>query len=434
MALSSSTNQQREKTASRGEARHITYTRPWLYPKQEHAIFYPRDRWGHPARFSFIEAGTKTGKTVGCIAWLFEKALFGRKGQNYWWVAPVSQQADIAYKRMLAAYPVGTFIANASKHTLTLVTIGTVITFKSAEKPDNLFGEDVYAAVYDEASRGRPESWHALRSTLTFTKGECRFIGNVKGRKNWFYLAAHKAKAGEPGRAYFKIVAADAVKAGVLDATEIEDAKRDLPEQVFKELYLAEPSDDGGNPFGLAAIASNIHPMSSGIPAVWGWDLAKSQDWTVGIALDQAGYVCRFERFQQPWDSTMTRIIACTGVVPALVDSTGVGDPIVEMLQKRSGTNFEGYHFTGPSKQKLMEALAVAIQGHELTYPKGPIVDELDEFEYEYTRTGVRYTAPEGYHDDCVCALALANMHRLTARRPMVITDAILARADQMGR
>ena len=33
---------------------------------------------------------------------------------------------------------------------------------------------------------------------------------------------------------------------------------------------------------------------------------------------------------------------------------------------------------------------------------------ELEQFEYEYTRTGVRYSAPDGQHDDTVCALALA--------------------------
>jgi len=36
------------------------------------------------------------------------------------------------------------------------------------------------------------------------------------------------------------------------------------------------------------------------------------------------------------------------------------------------------------------------------------IVRELEAFEYVYTRTGVRYSAPEGLHDDCVCSLALA--------------------------
>jgi hypothetical protein len=35
-----------------------------------------------------------------------------------------------------------------------------------------------------------------------------------------------------------------------------------------------------------------------------------------------------------------------------------VGDPILEQLQ-RSTLNYEGYQFNAPSKQKLMEGLAV---------------------------------------------------------------------------
>lgn len=68
----------------------------------------------------------------------------------------------------------------------------------------------------------------------------------------------------------------------------------------------------------------------------------------------------------------------------------------------------EPFHFTSQSKQKLMEGLAVAIQQKKITYPDGVIVDELEVFEYEYTRGGVKYSAPVGLHDDCVCALALA--------------------------
>ena len=68
----------------------------------------------------------------------------------------------------------------------------------------------------------------------------------------------------------------------------------------------------------------------------------------------------------------------------------------------------EGYHFSSTSKQKLMEGLAVAIQSNEIQYPNGAIVSELDAFLFEYTRTGVRYSAPQGVHDDCVMALGLA--------------------------
>jgi len=42
------------------------------------------------------------------------------------------------------------------------------------------------------------------------------------------------------------------------------------------------------------------------------------------------------------------------------------------------------------------------------------LTSELEAFEYEYTRLGVRYAAPEGLHDDCVCALALAVQARGT--------------------
>jgi hypothetical protein len=409
------------------------YERPVLYQKQRAAIFEPKDSLGEPARFSLTEASTKTGKTVGCIAWLFEQALKGKAGQNYWWIAPVFGQAQIAFRRMKLAVPMDLYQSTEVPPMITLVN-GTIITFKSGEKPDGLYGEDVFAAVIDEASRMREEAWHALRSTLTATRGPARIIGNVKGRKNWFFALCRRAEAGEAGLSYHKLIAADAVNAGVLADEEVADARRILPDAVFRELYLAEPSDDGGNPFGLAAIARCVEPLAATTPAVWGWDLAKHIDWTVGVALDEYGRVCRFHRFQGSWDNTMEQIIAATGSTPALVDSTGVGDPIVEILQKRPGTRFEGYNFSSSSKQKLMEGLAVAIQKREVTFPDGPIRMELENFEYEYTRTGCRYTAPEGFHDDCVCSLALANQHRMHASRPLVISDDVLRWSAAGGR
>jgi hypothetical protein len=356
------------------------------------------------------------------MAWLFEEAYKGERGQNYWWVAPVYSQAEIAFRRTKEAIPED-FVVHVHNGELRIHLLNsTIMWFKSGEKPDGLYGEDVYAAVLDEASRLREESWHAVRSTITATKGPVRLIGNVRGRRNFFYAMARKAESGAPGMSFHRIVAADAVAAGVLDQEEIDDAKAILPEHVFRELYLAQPSDDGGNPFGIESIARCIQPLASTDPVVWGWDLAKSVDWTVGIALDSFGRVCRFERWQRiPWDDTMKMIIKMTGQTQALVDSTGVGDPIVEQLQKKVPGVFEGYGFTQGSKQKLMEGLAVAIQQREVTVIEGPMRSELEEFEYQYTRTGVRYSAPEGYHDDCVCSLALANIHRARATVPLIV-------------
>lgn len=359
-----------------------------------------------PERYVLCEASTKAGKTVACLIWLLEQALTGGEGRNYWWISPIYAQAKIAFRRMKLAIPREVYTVNESELTLTLIN-GAVLWFKGGDNPDSLYGEDVYASVIDEASRCKEESWHAVRSTLTATRGPVRIIGNVKGRQNWFYRLARKAEAGEPGMHYARITAKDAVAAGVIAQSEVEDARRQLPEAVYRELYEAEPSDDEGNPFGVDAIRTCIGPLSDAPPVAYGVDLAKSHDWTVVVGLDANGHVCRFLRFQVPWEVTIGRIQSEIDMQPTLVDSTGVGDPILERLQKGPG-RFEGFHFSAPSKQQLMEGLAVAIQNREIVFPDGVITNELEAFEYVYSRSGVHYSAPEGLFDDCVCALALA--------------------------
>lgn len=379
----------------------LKWERPKLYQKQSDVFFNDK-------RYSFCEATTKAGKTVGGMSWLTEMGLRGKAGQNRWWVAPVVSQAKIAYLRIKRGLP-SDLIRTWETDRIIQLPNRSLLHFKSGDNPDNLYGEDVFDAVMDEASRSREESFHAVRSTLTATQGRFRGIGNVKGRQNWFYRMCRKAEAGDPNMYYDKITCYDAIQAGVIKAEEIEDARRTLPEHVFKELYEAVPSDDGGNPFGMGSIARIVKPMSNLAPAVWGIDLAKSVDWTVCIALDAKGDTCRLERWQSPWPETKQRIKRLVGSTKAYVDSTGVGDPIVDDLQRQGGrANYEGFKFTSQSKQMLMEGLAAAIQEQKIGIPDGIIRQELETFEYEYTRTGVKYSAPVGLHDDCVCALALA--------------------------
>ena len=379
----------------------INYTRPYL-------TNYQKDILDCEERFTITAASTKTGKTASHIIWLFEQALQCKDGQSVWWVAPVYQQAEIAFRRMKnQVTDKNFFISNETKLLLTLPT-GSRIEFKSGEKPDNLYGDDVYAAVIDEASRMREESWYALRSTLTATQGKCKLIGNVKGKKNWFYKLGERARQGEADYKYFKITAYDAAREGIISEAEIEQAKRDLPDYVFRELYLAEPADDKSNPFGLDAIRKCIAPLSNKPAVSFGIDLAKYTDWTVITGLDSENRVCYSDRFQNDWSQTKQRIIGVVGKTPAYIDATGIGDPIVEDLQKILPKIF-GFKYTTQSKQQLIESLVMEIQANTIRFPDEPYGSELENFEFEYTRTGVRYTAPPGLHDDAVNSLALAN-------------------------
>ena len=382
----------------------ISYKRPWITD-------YQRRLLDSEARFTVCEAATKCGKTASHIIWIFEQALRLKHGQSVWWVAPVYGQAEIAFKRMKNQVSAKDFFkSNETKLVLTLPT-GAEIHFKSAEKPDNLYGDDVFAAVFDEFTRAREEAWFALRSTLTATGGKCKLIGNAKGKKNWGYRLGIKAKNGEQGYEYHKITAYDAVAAGVpgISIEEIEQAKRDLPEWVFNELYLAEPSEDGSNPFGIDAIRKCIKPISTAPPVCYGIDLAKYSDWTVIVGLDNTGDVCYFSRFQKDWHSTKAEIIKTVGKTPAFIDSTGVGDAIVEDVARKCprvvGINYAAGNKT---KQQLMEGLAVAINGRVVSVLAGVMQDEMEQFEFEYSMGRVKFSAPLGAHDDCVNALALA--------------------------
>lgn len=379
------------------------YTRPWMYAKQENAIF-------NDARYAVVEASTKSGKTVGCIIWLVELALTeGGHGRNYWWVAPVSDQAHIAWERCKDFVPRNIYTTNETHKRMDLNN-GSHIWFKTGDAPDSLYGEDVYGCVIDEATRVKEESWYAIRSTITATRAPVRIIGNVKGRRNWAYKLARQAELGErDNMSYNKITAYDAAEAGVLEWDEIQDAFYTYPDWMFRELYLAEPPDDGGNPFGIDHIGKcTVEGLSDKDPICWGWDVAKSINWTVGIGLDTDGKVCRFERFRDSWENTIPQILGHSKGKPTLVDSTGSGDQLLERLRKLGGQLFVGYKFTGPSKQDLMLGLAVAIQNGDIAFPDGPIRKELEMFEYEEKQHVTIYQAPKGYHDDCVDALALA--------------------------
>lgn len=397
----------------------VEYAGANLYPKQRAAIF-------DDARISCIEAGTKCGKTIGCLAWLLEEALrLGKDGRNFWWVAPVYGQAEIGYRRMKARLPAHLYKPNQSTLTLTLAT-GARIQFRSGERSDDLYGEDVYACVIDEASRMREESWYALRSTLTSTQGKVRIIGNVRGRKNWFFELCRLAESGEPDMAYHKITCYDAVDAGVLNKQEIDDAKRHFEilgqESMFRQLYLAEAVAEDDNPFGLEAIKRCVVPeMSRDLPTVAGVDLAGrgavnvnqtgdplARDWTAIVMLDREGTTTYMDRFRMPHTETAEKIAKTVRRTPALIDATGAGDPVVELLQRRGDMRVEGYLYTPRSRQDLLEGLALAIGEERIHFPDGRLRQELETFEYRYSKMGVRFACPDRMNDDMVMALALA--------------------------
>jgi hypothetical protein len=348
------------------------------------------------ARFKVVMCGRRFGKSELSQIEIISHAL---RGYNVAYITPTYKLAKTFFEKLTQVIP---FDNNKSDLIITFPTKGTV-EFFTGERLDNLRGRKFHFVVIDEASfiPNLEDGWlNSIRPTLTDYKGRALFVSTPKG-KNYFYSLF--MKGGEDWQS-FKFTTYDNP---YIDKSEIDDARRQLPEAVFEQEYMANPMENAANPFGSNKIIECIKPISNLPAAYYGIDLAKSFDWTVIIGLDVNGHVAYFNRFQKDWKQTKETILTIDRSKPVMIDSTGVGDAITEDLQKHFNS-MNGFKYTSTSKQQLMELLASSIHNNQVSFPQGSIKDELDVFEYQYTATGVRYNAPAGYHDDCVNALALA--------------------------
>ena len=349
------------------------------------------------ARFVVLMCGRRFGKSELSQIKLITKAI---QGEQIAYITPTYKLAKQFYEKLSASLPY------PSKDLKIYFPNAGMVEFFTGERLDNLRGRKFHGVIVDEASfiSDLEDGWlNSIRPTLTDYKGWALFLSTPRG-KNFFYSLF--MKGGEPNWQSFKFTTFDNP---YIDKDEIEEARRQLPAPVFEQEYMANPMENAANPFGSQNIRDCIRPMTSD-PVCFGIDLAKSYDWSVIIGLDAGGNVAYFDRFQKDWHSTK-QVIKSLPRKPILLDSTGVGDPIFEELQ-REGLMVEGLKFTQNSKQQLMVGLQNAIHQKAISYPSGVIVDELEIFEYQFTASGVKYSAPSGFHDDCVMALALAwNMY-----------------------
>jgi phage FluMu gp28-like protein len=365
---------------------------PELHPNQQSIL-------DNQSRFRVVMCGRRFGKSeLAQIEMIYE----GIKGNAIGYITPTYQLAKTFFAKLAKILP---FENNKSDLIINFPNGGS-IRFFTGERLDNLRGRKFHFVVVDEASfiPDLESGWlNSIRPTLTDYKGRALFLSTPKG-KNYFYSLYLKGLSGETDWHSFKFTTYDNP---YIDKHEINDARIQLPEPVFEQEYMANAMENASNPFGIEHINKCVKDVSNKAVKYYGIDLAKSVDWSVIVGLDEDGCVCYFNRFQKDWKQTKETILTLDRTIPILIDSTGVGDAITEDLQ-HNFSNMEGFKYTSTSKQQLMELLSSTIHKGEIGFPDGIIKEELEIFEYQFTSTGVRYNAPQGFHDDCVNALALA--------------------------
>ncbi len=286
---------------------------------------------------------------------------------------------------------------------------GSEITVRTtAREGIYLRGHTFHRVIVDEADYlSERLIQEVIRMTLADVGGQLVLISTPKARRGLVYRELQRALAGDP--------TVYAQQGSTFENPHIDhDYIRSLHDRMTEAAWQREVEglyvDDDAAVFRWADIQAAYEATAWTLPVepqrgrryVAGWDLAKTEDWTVGIVLDATERPYRlvhFERFQrQPWPFVAHRIrevhqrYQCHQTV---IDATGVGVAVLDEVRDVA----QGFVFTGRSKVDLLTNLQVALEKRELQFPFiRELVDELQAYEWN----------DKDLTTDCVMALALA--------------------------
>lgn len=361
----------------------------------------------------------RAGKDKACFNYMIKRA-FERVGTYFYFLPEYSQGKKVIWDnidndgfRMLDHIPkqlvAGT---NATDLKVTLVN-GSVIQIMGADNfSKSGVGTNPVGVVLSEYSINSPEVWDFLRPILAVNGGWAVFNFTPRGQ-NHAYTLLEMAK-NNPEWFTQVLTVADT---NILTEDDITRERREgmsqaMIDQEFYCKFIESATSYFKNILQVCTVEEKPHnPMHR---FAMGVDLAKYNDYTVISVIDLNTFEqVHMERFNlADWNLQKARIESTYykfGMPVGFIDSTGVGDPIVDDLTKR-GVRLEAYKFTEQSRKDLLSNLQIKMEQNIIKLLDNDILkDELSYFQYELSERGkLRVKVPDNLHDDTVFSTALS--------------------------
>jgi hypothetical protein len=389
-------------------------------------------------RFTWLSAGRRWRKTTLAMMLSAESAI---RGDPILWGAPTFGQCDIGWREMQKACGGAAHFAR-NRMEVTFPSGGIVI-FRSLDDPDNARGLTAAGVVVDEAPLVQERAWYeVIRPIISDTDGWAFLMGTPHG-KNFFWREFVAARDRHDSVAFqAPTLGVRKTPMGGLERVphplenthfkfeEAVNLAHSMTARTFDQEFLARFIDDGGGVFRRLGDAPQAETQHHALPNhryVMGVDWGKYNDFTVFCVLDITpqkhsspfGYsvsrfdVCHLDRFNQiDYTLQMGRLSALIERFrPEVIvtERNSVGEPLIEVMQ-RMGLPVWPFQTGNASKALAIDAVALALERGQLGLPDDrTLFDELSAYDAERLPSGMlRYSAPEGMHDDTVMALALA--------------------------
>lgn len=280
---------------------------------------------------------------------------------------------------------------------------GSIIEARSTQnRGEYLLGNDYDLFIFDEvAFESSPEYVveEVIQMRLADREGQLNLISTPNGR-NWFYRRAMELKK-NTDRGYFQ--AGDSRENLYISQDFLDDRIKYFSDKRIRQNIMGQFVDSGGEILKGAdidqALLSYLKQVkiSTDEPAyISGWDLARKKTATVGITVEIIGEkirVVELERFKMfDWNIVVQKIKERQQRFPGklIVDSTGLGDVVVEQLREYKP---EAFIFTAASKAELLTNLELIHAKKIIAYrrwelPDGPgkiwsLEDELRDAKWD---------------------------------------------------
>ena len=270
----------------------MTITLPRLHPAQARIEREAR-------RFNVADCGRRFGKDVMAVKKLIEPAL---RGYPVAWFAPTHKMLRETWRDVsFRLAPIATKM-NEQELRIELLTRG-VVDMWSLESDDTARGRKYKRVIINEAAMVAhlEDAWQkVIRPTLADYEGDAWFLSTPRGMNFFRTLYQWGQDAARPDWASWQM---PTTANPFIKASEVEAARRELPERTFRQEFLAEFIEDGNGIFRRVTDAATVQPQDApmaGHQYIIGVDWAKLEDFTVFTVMDTTTReVVYMDRFNQ---------------------------------------------------------------------------------------------------------------------------------------
>jgi len=370
-----------------------------------------------PARIKVVACGRRWGKSLTARTMGF---MIASAGGRVAWVVPTYKNSKSTWREaelIGVSLKQSGVIINRTEKVIEFPN-GGFLGIYSADNADSLRGDSFHLVVLDEAAFMDEVVFREVALPLIGdTGGTIMAIGTPHGR-GWFWSLYQNGLPGPNQDPDIRSWQAPTMNNPMPEIERfVRIARRNMPEESFRQEILAEFMDVGGSVFkNVDAVCVN-KPFTGPLPGrayICGVDLAKMKDYTVFSVLDaHTGHQVFMQRLQRidylDQVKELAKLHRLWHFSTIVVEQNNIGEVFIEQC-KPFGMPIERFMTDNTKKGEIILSLAVAFENMTIRLLNDGIQrEEFKIFEQTMTPSGLpKYGAPPRKHDDTVMATAIA--------------------------